>query len=529
MTLTLRNQHSTAVQEKNLEHEDAVRDVCADHPNPPTPQEKREANETRVKNSQLGWYEATRGVTAWYRFTRDHRGSSAQRILGSVGRVLQPQRCQKMSDVPSYVELWESRIRECEKFFYQTEKIQTNVPDSCKVFIVRSLVPRDLEKDLLKVHSTANYKATKEYILERAYLKRDAHFDDKGKHDKLVPMEVDALLAKVSALKDARGVGEEAGGTEPHCHDSCEGGPHRLEEEAWTDHTSNTLDLIETELMAVRANKGGEGGKGEKGKGFQGNCNYCGKSGHRLNECWVKDQDMKAKGGSWSNKGGGKGPKGQGSLHRSTTDIGKAAVQFGESKGGAWNQVAKRCVWGGGQGKGHPGKGGTYWFDGVSPQGGSQDGGAWRTVSSNTWTPKLFLMEDNPPGLVLQNSLGALGEIDSEQEIPLASLDDFPSISYQIECEKKFVPKGGRFNTQTQNQKKEARTRSEIMPKRATTSEQELHPLIRAEDKDDHPGRHAVSDSSQWMSVCPTTGFTRLQRVLDSGLTAMHQTACVQR
>ena len=118
------NQHFTAVLEKNLEHEDAVRDVCADHSNPPTPQEKKEENETRVMYPQLGWYnqqlyqvlalnfkgealamikavaageyEATRGVTAWYRLTGDHRGSSAQRILGLVGRVFQPQRCQKM-------------------------------------------------------------------------------------------------------------------------------------------------------------------------------------------------------------------------------------------------------------------------------------------------------------------------------------------------------------------------------------------------------------------------------------------------
>ena len=183
-------QHFLAVQEKNILHEEKVTDVTADHANPPTPQEKKEAHETRAKYPQLGWYnqqlyqvlalnckgealamikalaageyEATRGVTAWYRLTRDHRGSSAQRILGLVGRVFQPQRCPKMSDIPSHVELWESRIREYEKLVYQTEKIQTKVPDSCKVFIVRSLVPRDLEKDLLKVHPTANYKATKE-------------------------------------------------------------------------------------------------------------------------------------------------------------------------------------------------------------------------------------------------------------------------------------------------------------------------------------------------------------------------------
>ena len=226
-------QHFLAVQEKNILHEEKVTDVTADHANLPTPQEKKEAHETRAKYPQLGWYnqqlyqvlalnckgealamikalaageyEATRGVTAWYRLTREHRGSSAQRILGLVGRVLQPQRCPKMSDIPSHVELWESRIREYEKLVYQTEKIQTKVPDSCKVFIVRSLVPRDLEKDLLKVHPTANYKATKEHILEQASVRRHVHFDDKGKQDKPVPMEVDALLAKVSTLKDVRG------------------------------------------------------------------------------------------------------------------------------------------------------------------------------------------------------------------------------------------------------------------------------------------------------------------------------------
>ena len=57
----------------------------------------------------------------------------------------------------SHLELWESRIREYEKLIFQTEKIQ----DSCKVFIVRSLVPKDLEKDLLQIHTTANYKTTK--------------------------------------------------------------------------------------------------------------------------------------------------------------------------------------------------------------------------------------------------------------------------------------------------------------------------------------------------------------------------------
>ena len=298
-----------------------------------------------------------------------------------------------------------SRIRECEKLVYQTENIQTKVPDSCKVFIVRSLVPRDLEKDVLKVHPTANYKATKEYILEQASLRRDAHFDDKGKQDKPVPMEVDALLAKVSALKDARGAGDEAGGIEPHIHDSCEEGSQRQEEEAWTDHTSNTLDQIDRELMALKANKEGKDGKGGKGrKGFQGNCNYFGKYGQRLNERWAKDQDMKAKGGGpWTQKGGGKGANGQG-LHPDSRQLNTGPWRSGssgwEAKGGA-----KGSAWEGGEGKGYPVKGGACWFDGVSAPGVDVTGGeGWHAASPNQWTPKLFLVESAPPGLELKNS-----------------------------------------------------------------------------------------------------------------------------
>ena len=53
-----------------------------------------------------------------------------------------------MPDISSHLELVENRIREYEKLVFQSEKIQTKVPDSCKVFIVRSLVPKDLEKGL---------------------------------------------------------------------------------------------------------------------------------------------------------------------------------------------------------------------------------------------------------------------------------------------------------------------------------------------------------------------------------------------
>ena len=88
---------------------------------------------------------------------------------------------------------------------------------------------------------------------------REAHFDDEGKHDKPVHMEVDALLAKVTVLKEGRGEKDAAtDGQESHLCDACEGRPQHQEEETWSAHSSVTLDQIEKELMALKGNKRGK-------------------------------------------------------------------------------------------------------------------------------------------------------------------------------------------------------------------------------------------------------------------------------
>ena len=120
----------------------------------------------------------------------------------------------------------------------------------------------------------------------------------------------------------------------------------------------------------------------------------------------------------------------------------------------------------------------------------------------------------------ITEQFGAFGETDdSEQEIPLVSFDDFPSISREFECEKKMDIRHGTFNTKTQKQKKEAweqqktarrqRETSLHEVKQEVTDVAELHPLIGVEDTDDQPGLHAVSDSSRRMNVCPMTGFLK--------------------
>ena len=248
--------------------------------------------------------------------------------------------------------------------------------DSCKVFIVGSVVPKDLEKDVLKVHPTANYAAAKEYILEQASLKRDAHFDDEGKQDKPSLMEVDALLVKVRALKDARGDGDETGGTEPHFRDSREGGSQRHEEEAWTYFTSNTLDQIERELMAFE-----------------------GQQRTKRRERW-------------------KGRKGV-----------SRKLQL------LWNVRAP--------------------LEGELVEGPGHESERRRAL--DVFEPLDAQMGSTPPGLELKNSSETLHEEDSDVEIPLMSVEDFPVTFEQKVLEKKIVPKGAKFKKETQKQQKVAR------------------------------------------------------------------------
>ena len=126
-------------------------------------------------------------------------------------------------------------------------------------------------------------------------------------------------------------------------------------------------------------------------------------------------------------------------VNRSTPDRGGVAVQDGkqreEQKGGG--------AWEGGQEKGYPGKGGAYWFDGVSAQGVDVTGGeVWHAMSSNQWTPKLFLMK-----------MHQQDERDSDDPIPLVSMEDFPTISAETVFEKTCVPRVGKLKKKTNNKR----------------------------------------------------------------------------
>ena len=168
-------------------------------------------------------------------------------------------------------------------------------------------------------------------------------------------------------------------------------------------------------------------------------------------------------------------------VNSSTTDTGKAAVQFGKPREEPGIMLLKEVFGKGDKAKDTQAKVERIGSMEFPPQGGSQDGGGtWQAVSSNPWTSKLFLLEDKPPGLELKNSFGALVETDLEEEIPMISYDDFPLMSCGFECEKKDC-------AQTwQVQRKDTETKEGSTEKIQTRAKDSVHWRTRATST--HPG-----------------------------------------
>ena len=111
---------------------------------------------------------------------------------------------------------------------------------------------------------------------------------------------------------------------------------------------------------------------------------------------------------------------------------------------------------------------------------------------------------------------------DSDDEIPLMSVEVFPAFSAETVFEKKRFPRVGKIKKQREKQQKAARWQKATSlheVKQEVNGVQELYPLFRVEENDDQPELHDVSDSSRWMSICPLTGFTTVKIGLDSEAT----------
>ena len=308
-----------------------------------------------VKN--LSAQKDTNGIIGWCKLASDSSSMTAQRLQGLAGKVFHPKRCKSYSEVNAAIEEWELHVAEFAKAG------ETLNPVS-RTYSIRQIVPEELERDIVRASSVlTDYEMVRKYIVEQVAVRRDVKNASKGP----VQMDLNAMLA--AALGE--GCGEEEAKTEDDTCAPCGG-------EAGNESVTEQL------FSFIKGLKGGQkGGFGKGGKDcgkprFEGNCNYCGIYGHRVNECRKKDTDM-GKGG------GGKGDWGKNCFGKGGGFGGKAGTfggTFGNGGKGFYGKGGKGAPWGQ--------KGGSaYGFQDTT---GQYSGGAWT----------LSLSKDKvgtPPGL----------------------------------------------------------------------------------------------------------------------------------
>ena len=200
-------------------------------------------------------YDGYRGANGWYKLTREVSQKSGARLDNLTELALNPKHIKNYSDAVSFIEKWENDCMELRKIEEQ------DLTDKTKKNVLKKMLPVELQRDIERDCTLQDYKQVYNYVIQQIPLRRDRQ-QASGKK-KVEDDDLDDL--------DTQQAGEE--GKEPE------------------DQGQDDLDTI----------KGG--GKG----GFAGNCNYCGKYGHRKSECWTLTQALGKGKGADGEKGKGKG------------------------------------------------------------------------------------------------------------------------------------------------------------------------------------------------------------------------------
>ena len=271
--------------------------------------------------------DSNNGTVLWWKVHDEALGITGARIQGLASQVYKPKRVVKFAEVLPALEEYELA---CKLYGERTSRVS----DDTKLFGVRQLVPSELELDIVRNAQTlGDWKKLKDYVIEQVTIRRD----DAGPKRK-TGMDLDTLTELHKLITDEDDWSGEGG--ESCCQELYRG-------------KGGEADDIENKAQEILSFVKGWKGKGKgKGKGkFEGNCNHCGKFGHRVRECWQKDQEMEAlrKGGFQGGGGKGKGSKG----------YGKGFQNGSYQSGGSWNTSNSNPWSSKGKGKGK----GLFWFD----------------------------------------------------------------------------------------------------------------------------------------------------------------------
>jgi len=426
-----------------------------------------------------------KGAKVWKRITSDQEGMNALRMVALARRVMHPDKVAKYGDIVAAVEQWELRVKE-----YVKANDGFKMPESMWVNGICHIVPSEMEKEVMKL-PTQKYLEIKQYVYSQVAQRKEPWFQgeksggkkDFGKnHQGLADMELDLAAAMENLERVGQAfLSQDEGGSEVQEEES----------EMKKDDAKEKMGALSEMLFALQ--RKGDG----KGKGFKGNCHHCGKPGHRISECWHKDEEMRQK---------GKGGFGKGHWGGANRDQGKGSGNFqgGWQQGGkgswgkGWPQGYQQQGYkGGGKGYGKQGggKGNLNWCDGTG-----SGGGGWQQVQGGY--QQLFSIAeakiDPPPGLKTHNRFTGLNEHENEEEDELELLevdeDEWPEVTVEVKPKQKLK-----------------------MPKKVTwkpVTGMGHAMTLTAEPMEDPV--HSLSGAS-WMHIDPVTKWRRVRSVMDSG------------
>ena len=260
-----------------------------------------------------------RGALAWKRITESAGGMSDSRKQGLINLVNNPVRVKTYAEVIPAME-------ELEKHFSELDRFPDAVlSEQARISSLRKLMPAELASNCMsQAMSLDTYQKLRSYVVLQCSLRRESIIESNltippssgrgATATKATPMEMHMGFTSPEDLPPVPESGSDSEG------------------DLWMHNVGNGL------LYAGPG--GGKGGpkgtpKGGAGTPFNGQCHWCGQTGHRKSECAALTQRMNAVRAAEAAKGKGKDSGAKGGYGWAPKGGWKGA-EHGKGKGGSW-------------------------------------------------------------------------------------------------------------------------------------------------------------------------------------------------
>ena len=130
-----------------------------------------------------------RGAAAWSKIVKAGKGRNANRAMILIGKIHNPKRVDKYSEVLPAFESWESYVTEFER------DTNSRMAEVTKMNSLRQLVPKELELDMTRLTHLNTWAEMKKCVVDQVVIRREQYFDPvlgtkKSKDSTYTPMDI---------------------------------------------------------------------------------------------------------------------------------------------------------------------------------------------------------------------------------------------------------------------------------------------------------------------------------------------------